>query len=167
MPIEISTASFTRPSDTTPYDAKDVVSNSTSAPAVMTFSEMAPLQGGKSGYITKARLFTNQSTNTASFRLHLFHTAPTPINDNSPYTLLWANRTSRIGYIDFPACSTEGTGSDASNAQKGGGVSNANLAMPFTCASDSRAIYGVLETLTAFTPASGQLFFVELTADQD
>ncbi len=149
---------LTRPADTTAYAAKDAVSNSTSAPDVLTFSKLARLPGG-SGYIVKARLMTNQSTNTARFRLHLYHTTPTAINDNAAHTLLWANRANRIGYIDFAACATEGTGSDAANSQ------NDTVRMPFVCASGSRAVYGLLETLDAFTPASGQIIYVELSTD--
>lgn len=153
-------AAITRPSDTTAYAAKDAVSDSTSAPTVLTFANLARVNAG-SGYIVKGRLMTNQSTNTARFRLHLFHTAPTAINDNSPYTLLWANRANRLGYVDFAACQTEGSGSDAASAL------NDTVRLPFVCASGSRAVYGLLEAIDAFTPASGQLFFVELTTDNN
>lgn len=154
----VASASFTRPADTTAYTAKDTVSNSTSVPTVLTFSNLARIAGG-SGYITKARLLTNQSTNTARFRLHLYHTAPTAINDNSPFTLLWANRAIRVGYIDFDAATTEGTGSDSASAL------NSVIRLAFSCTSASRTLYGALEAIDAFTPASGQEFFAELTAE--
>lgn len=153
-------AAITRPSDTTAYTAKDAVSDSTSAPTVLTFANLARVNAG-SGYIVKGRLMTNQSTNTARFRLHLFHTSPTAINDNSPYTLLWANRANRLGYLDFASCQTEGSGSDAASAL------NDTVRLPFVCASGSRAVYGLLEAIDAFTPASGQLFYVELTTDNN
>lgn len=149
---------LTRPSDSAPYAAKDAVSDSTSAPTVLTFAGMARVVGG-SGYVTKARLMTNQSTNVARFKLHLFHTAPTAINDNAPYTLLWANRAVRLGAIDFDATQTEGTGSDAASAL------NTTIRLAFVCAAASSSLYGILETLDVFTPASGQLFYVELTAE--
>ena len=155
-----SAATLTRPSDTTAYTAKDAVSNSTSAPTVLTFADLARVNAG-SGYIVKARLMTNQSTNTARFRLHLYHTAPTAINDNAAHTLLWANRANRLGYIDFAATQTEGSGSDAATSQ------NDTVRLPFVCASGSRAVYGLLETLDAFTPASGQIIYIELTSDQN
>ncbi len=150
--------SFARPADTTAYAAKDAVSNSTSAPTVLTFTNLARESGG-SGYIAKARLWTDQAANVAQFRLHLFHTTPTAINDNAAQTLLWANRSKRIGYIDFAAMQTEGTGSDAANSQV------TDVWLPFTCATGSRNLLGLLETLTIFTPASAQQFYVELTAD--
>lgn len=149
---------FSRPADTTAYAARDAVANSTSSPTVLTFSNIARVNAG-SGYITKARLMTDQSTNTARFRLHLYRTAPTAINDNAAWTLLWANRANRIGFIDFSALQTEGTGSDAANAL------NTDIRLAFVCATASRALYGMLETLDAFTPASGQQFMIELSAE--
>ena len=104
---------------------------------------------------------TNQAANTARFRLHLFHVAPTPINDNAAHTLLWANRENRIGHIDFEAMQTEGTGSDAANA------GNYTSRVAFACAETSKSIFGMLEVLDAFTPASGQLFYVELSIEQN
>ena len=152
--------SFTRPANTTPYTALDVVSNSTSAPTLLTFENMG-YYPEHSGYITKARILTNQSTNTARFRLHLYHTAPTAINDNSPYTLLYANKEKRIGAIDFGVCGTEGSGSDAASAM------NATLRLAYNCAEGSTNLYGILETLDAFTPASGQQFYIELACEQN
>ena len=152
-----ASATLTRPSDTTAYAAKDVVTDSTSSPTVLEFSDIANVVGG-SGYIVKAILLTNQSTNTSRFRLHLYHTAPTAINDNSPFTLLWANRVNRIGYLDFVACSTEGTGSDMAQSQSD------TVRLPFIT-SATKHLYGLLESLDAFTPASAQLFYIVLNAD--
>lgn len=152
--------SFTRPADTTAYAAKDAVSNSTSAPTVLTFSNLARVNAG-SGYITKARVMTDQAANVARFRLHLYHTAPTAINDNAQHTILWANRANRIGFIDFDAMQTEGTGSDAANAL------NSTIRLAFVCAAASRTIYGLLETRDAFTPANGQNFLIEITSENN
>jgi hypothetical protein len=166
--ILVSSLTLTRPSDTNAYIAKDTVSNSTSAPVVLTFEIIVNIEGA-SGYITKARLITNQSTNTAKFRLHLYRTSPTAINDNSPFTFLAADTTGRIGIIDFPACQTEGSGSNAAYSMFTiGTLNNASTqspqgALPFI--SSSTSIFGILETLDAFIPISAQTFFIELTAD--
>jgi hypothetical protein len=156
----VVSAEFSRPADTTAYAAKDAVANSTSAPTVLTFTNLARVAAG-SGYVTKARLMTTQSPNVTQFRVHLYHTAPTAINDNAQWTLLWANRANRIGFIDFNSMQTEGSGSDAANAING------TVRLAFKCASASRNIFGLLETLGAFTPASAQSFFVELTAENN
>ena len=159
---------FTRPADTTGYTAKDVVSNSTSAPTVLTFADFARANNG-SGLIVRARLMTDKKDCTASFRLHLFHTEPTAINDNSPYLLLYANAANRIGMIDFPAMTSEdATNSTAANSMRpssDGGYGPPNLW--YQAAAASRAIYGILEATAAFTPASGQKFYVELAAIND
>ena len=147
---------FIRPANTTAYAAKDVVGPAVTA--VLTFTNIAREVGG-GGYLTKARLLTSQSANAARYRLHLYHTAPTAIADNAPFTLLWANRANRLGSIDFAAAGTEGSGSDAANCL------NTEIRLAFVCAASNRSLYGLLETLDAFTPTSGQQYFVELTAE--
>jgi hypothetical protein len=159
----LSSATVTRPADTTAYAAKDVIS--TAVGAVIEFTGMARAVGG-TGTIVKARLMTNQSTNVASYRLHLFHTSPTAIADNAQYAMLDANKDKRIGMIDFPAAATEGTGSDAAASMRpssDGSYPPPNLWYK-TAGADTK-LYGILETISAFTPASGQTFFIELGAD--
>lgn len=156
----LTSALLTRPADTVAYAALDTLANSTSAPVVLTFAGMARIAGG-SGRIAKARMETNQSSNVARFRLHLFSVAPTALNDNVPYTLLWANRDKRVGTLDFPAAVTEGTGSDAARAH----VFDARI--DYVCAAADTALYGLLETLDAFTPASAQQIYLELIGSQN
>ena len=153
--------SFTRPSNTDAYAAGDVVSNSTSATTILTFASVASDLGG-SGYITGAKILTDQATNVAQFRLFLFHTStPTMDVDNGAADFLWADRAKYLGYIDFPACSSEAGTNTAAQAQ------DMTLRMPFTCLSTAKDIYGYVVTKTAFTPASGQLFYIELSIDQN
>jgi hypothetical protein len=153
--------SFTRPSDTTAYSVSDVLGNTGTA-AVLTFAGMAD-PGVCAGAITKARLMTNSATACLGMavRLYLYKTAPTPIADNSPYTLLWADRSNRIGYLDFPALATEGTGSDSASALW------LDLPVTFTTVAGSGTLYGVLVVKTAgAAPASAQQFAIALNADQ-
>lgn len=163
--MAVATATITRPANTAAYSASDAISNSTSAPTALTFTDIAPVVGanGGSGYIVKARMLTNQSTFTGRVRLHIYSVSPTAINDNAAFTLLWANRANRIGAIDFPAAATEGTGSDSANAILAPG--SGNLAMAFKCANGDQNLYGLAEVRDGFTPTSGQIFFFELTAD--
>lgn len=160
----VSSATITRPADTTAYVAKDVVS--TLAGAVIEFTGMALANAG-TGTIVRARLMTSQKTNVALYRLHLFHTAPSPIADNSPYLLLYANAANRIGSIDFPALSTEDPTNSTSAASMrpsyDGSYNAPNLW--YKCKSDGTSLYGILETLSAFTPDSAQTYFIELGAD--
>lgn len=149
---------LTRPADTTAYAALDAVSDSTSAPTLLTFANVVRVNQG-SGYITKIRLLTDQVANVTAFDLHLYHTAPTPINDNAQQTVLYANKDKKIGLFSLPAMQTYGTGSTNAFAM------DKDSRIPFTCDSASRTIYGMLSTPSIFTPASNQKFYVELTVD--
>jgi len=150
---------FARPSDTTAYSINDVV-----GPAVtglLSFTNISRVVGG-SLYIVKARLMTNQSTNTATYRLHLYQTtSPAAIADNAQFAILWANRAVRMGYIDFDPVTTEGTGSDCVISL------NKDIRLHVKCDASIRTIYGVLETKSVFTPTSAQVFFIDLNVEQD
>jgi hypothetical protein len=158
--VNVAAGELTRPADTTAYAAKDVISDSTSAPTVLTFTGVARASGG-SGYITKARIMTDLKTWTGRMRLHLFDTSPTAINDNSPFLLLYANKATRIGVIDFTTAATE----DATNST-GAEVINDLVRLPYVTTGGAN-IFGILEVLEAATPASGQKFYVQLTCDQN
>lgn len=143
---------ITRPADTDAYAANDVISTSTSAPTVLTFSNCAANDEGF-GYITKARLFVDSATALLGMavRLHLYHTAPTAINDNAAFTLLYANAVNRIGFIDFPTLATGGLGSNSAAALW------VDIPLLFNCARGSKDLYGIPVVLTAgAAPASGQ-----------
>lgn len=150
---------FTRPADTAAYVANDSVSDSTSAPTTLEFTNAVRANGG-SGYITRAVLVTNQSTNVSQFRLHLYSAAPTAGNDNAPFALSWAQRANGLGFIDFDAMQTEGSGSDMAVA-----VWRQPLAV--IAAGGTRSIFAKLETKLGFTPASGQVFRIVLIVDQN
>lgn len=156
----------TRPADTNAYAAKDAISESTSAGTVWTFTSIARAAGG-SGYIVKANLQTDQTTNTESFRLHLFNAAPTAINDNVACSApLYANASSYVGTIDFPAARVEGTGATAAYANATTNTSGCLLPLAFVTAADAN-LYALLETPTGFTPASAQKITITLSAEVD
>jgi hypothetical protein len=157
-------ATVVRPTEgsVTAYSAKDVISDSTTAPTVITFTDSARVVNG-GGNIVKARLFTNSVTAMlgATCRLHIYNQAPTAINDNAPMALLYANKSKRIGYIDFPALSTEGTGSDSSSALW------ADIPLNFKTHTDSKNLYGVLEVLNVgAAQVSAQEFYIALNIEQ-
>jgi len=150
-------ASFTRPADTTAYAANDAIADSTSVPTLLSFANCANANAGQ-GYIVKTRLMTNQKTCTARFRLSFYHTAPSPVNDNAPKPMLYANKDKLIGRIDLDPCTTEDTSSDAA-------FSLSTALMPYVCAAADTTIYCILTTLDAFTPASAQQFYLEITCE--
>ena len=151
------TVSIVRPADVTAYAANDAIADSTSAPTLLEFTGCANAVGGQ-GYIVKTRLLTNQKTCTARFRLSLYHTAPSPVNDNAPKPMLYANKDKLIGHIDLDPCNTEDTSSDAAFVMS-------TTLIPYVCAVTGTSIYGILTTLDAFTPASAQQFYVEITCE--
>lgn len=145
---------FTRPANQDPYIAQDVVSNSTSAPALLQFSGAARANGG-SGVILSAR-HLKTGTTVANYRLHLYRSnAASAVNDNAQFPLLFANRASRIGFIDFNH-SSGGTGSDSTNAL------TPFVNLPFACDVATSSLFGILTTLSAYTPTSGEQHFIEL-----
>lgn len=158
-PVEVT---ITRPADTTAYSANDAISSSTSAPAAIIFDlATAGLEAGGSGYLVKARLISNKSDITPRIRVHLYKSAPSQVNDNSAFPLLWANRANRICYIDFPALATAGAGSDAAHSLV------ADLRLPFKLASGETRLWAIIQTLDAFAPSSGQQLFFSFLIDRN
>lgn len=150
---------FTRPSDTTAYAAQDAVSNSTTTPTLLEFSNSALASGG-SGIILSAR-HLKSSAALASFRLHLYrNNIVSPVNDNAQFPLLFANRLNRIGFIDF-SHSSGGTGSDSTNAFA------TFVGMPFICDAATSSLFGILTTTTGYTPTSAEQHFIELGIAQN
>lgn len=163
-PINISEASFTRPNDTTAYAASECVSNSTSAPALLNFANVLPNAGGD-GYIVAARAFTNASAFNTLLRLHLYKVSTiTPINDNAAFTLLFANRANRVGFIDFSGWTTGGSGSDAAGTL--GLFPGSGSSLPIELASGQTSLWGMVETRAVFTPTAQQQFWFSLKTQQ-
>ena len=156
--IVMSSDTFTRPADTTAYAAHDSVSDSTSGPTAMEFTNVVA-SAGATATIVSAEVLTNV-TITPTLRLHLFSTGPTLCNDNSAYTMAWSDRAGYLGFVDIGPLESAGTGSDMSYAKATTNLGN--LPLPFKTATGSTSIYGVLETLDVFTPASAENFEVRL-----
>lgn len=159
----VVSGTITRPADTNAYAVNDVVADSTSAAAPVTLSGAARIAGG-SGYISKIRLWTsNKTTTNAVFRLWIYNSSSItmPGQDNAAFAQLWANRTYGVGYVDIALTTEDSTASDAAGNQI------IQCGIPFVCATASTALYAVLEAKAAYTPASGQVFYVELTVEQN
>jgi hypothetical protein len=151
------TSEFSRPANTAQYSVNDVVSNSTTAPTLLQF-DVARVPGG-SGDILQFKIETNDVTDTSRYVLHLFNVQVTPINCNSPMLIRWADRAARVGSIYFDALRTSGSGSNAAWQES-------DRILSFICAEADTKLYGILETLTARTPVSGQSFSLSLKVAQ-
>jgi hypothetical protein len=94
--------------------------------------------------------------------LWLFRASVTPPNDNAAYSLAWADRANRLGYIDFTSWVA---GTDCAEAV--GALSGGNE-QPFDLSSgDGSSLFGILQATAGYTPASGEQFVVELSIIQD
>lgn len=162
---KLISSSITRPSDTTAYAAGDAVTNSTSSPVVVTFSNMCRVSGG-SGVIVGASLIdsANQSTK-GDFELYLFDTTFTPDNDNAVFTPTDSELETALGFISFSssfAKSGDATSGASGNAMYASSMSNP---IPYVCGTTS--VFGGLVVRNAYTPVSAEKFTIRLQIQQD
>ncbi|MGB8296665.1 MAG: hypothetical protein WCG85_14650 [Polyangia bacterium] len=171
--VRIDAADFTRPATTGTY-ANGQVYGPVTTPAVITFTNVVRANGGSG--IVKASLLNLQwpsgtpvNTNYA-LRLKLYTVAPTPIADGALWTTLKANFLTWVGSFDFSSLSAEGatyTGSDSIHGMGAPVAGSADADISFTCASNSRNLYGVLVAEGAFTQVASQVASVSLIVDQN
>jgi hypothetical protein len=112
-------------------------------------------------------LQTDQAANVARYRLHLFTVDnPNIPADGAALAVKWADAASYVGPVDFAACVTEGSGSDVAYSI------NTTVRLHFTCPaagahnSDGMRLFGLLETLDAFTPNANQNYRIALATDE-
>lgn len=153
-----ASASFTRPNNTTAYAALDVVG--TDPAANITFSGIGPSGGGKV-IIDNLSLEIDVSaipSGMIGFRLHLYNAAPTAITDNSAFDLPSGDRTKYLGFVEVPAPVDLGA-----TLWTEGESMNLPVRKQITVASGG-AIYGILQTLGAYTPTAEAVKKVTLHA---
>jgi hypothetical protein len=150
-----STASFTRPNDTTAYASGDLVANSTTAGSVtpLTFTNIArPMHG--SGLIRSCSIRkTGTSTTNASFRVHFFSASPTVSNgDNGALTgNLFATY---LGGCDVTIDRAFADGSF------GKGLPVIGTEVEFELGKGNTTLYALLEARAAYTPTAQEVFTV-------
>jgi len=157
----------TRPANTTAYTAGDAIGATTSDSGTTALRSLAVgrVVAG-SGYLTKFRLMTDQVACVATIRIHFYNVAAPAgaiPGDNVPMTLLYLNKAQRLGHIDMPALAT----STVTGTSTAAAAQDFATRMEFKCAAADQNIYYRLETLSAFTPASGQKIYLECAAEQD
>lgn len=155
--------SFTRPSDTNAYAIGDAITNATSSATPLHFASVMRVNGG-SGYVVKAILMCDNVANIAQVRLHLYSASPTTPNDNAAWSPLYADLLAGNpiykGYIDFPALYSPA-------ASGGAAVAVSTTVLSLAAAAGAEDFYGILQTMTAFSPVSGSKFAVRLSVDQN
>jgi len=155
-------ATKTRLANTTAYGANDVVSEHATTGTLWKFTNIARKPGG-SGYIVYGRITTDEVTvQGVRYRLYLFNSsAMTGVkNDAATNTEpVYADESLRVGVIDFDAMDISQTSANSSESQRD------DLRLAYTCATDSRDLWGLLVVLDALTPASGQLYTITLETE--
>ncbi len=153
-------ATFTRPSDTTAYAVGDLVANDVDAGDVAPMQFTTPRVAGGTCFIHAARGHkTGTSISGATFRLHLYSSAPTPANGDNG---VWSTNQSAnyIGAIEitFDRAFTDGA--------TGSGLLTRNADMFFDFPSGS-ILYALVEARGVYTPISGEVFTFKLEVIQN
>jgi hypothetical protein len=78
-------------------------------------------------------------------------------------TLKYTNFLERVGHVDLPAMKTSTVATNSTAAE----TSDATLRLAFTCAAADRNLYYRIETLSVFTPANAQKFYLEVGAENN
>jgi hypothetical protein len=135
-----SSASQTRPANTTAYSIGDVIG--TDAATNLVFENVLTMAAGHFIIMGVSVRFDTASTTVAfgALRLHLYDAAPTAITDNSAFNLIAADRNKYLGWIDIDAPVDIGDTHYIS-------MNNVNTKRKL--ADGSTTLYGVLETRAA------------------
>ena len=148
-----SSGTVTRTADTEAYAALDVIS--TAEGEVITFATVATTPASQL-HISRVKMRIDIAAVPAGmdgFRLHLYNASPTAIADNVAYNLPAGDRAKYLGYITL-------------NAPVDLGAtlwSETDCDFTAQLATGSTSVYGLLQTLAAYTPSSADLFTIGLT----
>lgn len=146
-------ATHARPNDTTPYTANDVVGESPAT--IMTFADVSPIAGSDFiivGVDLEVDVISIPS-GMSGFLLHLYDRQPTAIADNSPFNLPSADRSKYLGYIEID------TPKDLGDTLY---ICMNNVNFKRKLYSNSKNIYGMLQTIGAYTPTANASKTVKL-----
>lgn len=159
----IPSASFSRPADTTAYALGDLVANSTTAGSVVPMSLTVARVNAGTGQILRARLSkSGTSVTNASFRVHLFKTAPATVTngDNGAFSVSGV----AAGYLGFADITTDQAFTDGCS---GRAIPYTGAPILFQSGAAVQTIYALIEARGAYTPVSAETFTVELEVVQD
>lgn len=159
MKIISTSATITRPSDTTAYASGDLIANSTTAGSV---TPLTFYVGYGTGFkINRVKVKFNSTTPTnAKFRLHLYGASPTPTNGDNGAWL--TTESSYLGAVDIDASAL--TFSDSTSAY-GIYVNTALTETPILDMGINGVLYGLLTATAAYTPTSGEIFTISLIGE--
>jgi hypothetical protein len=140
-----STATITRPSNTTAYTAGDVVGD-TGGSAIISLTTAGPTAGFV--IIQSISLVFSDSavpSGMGAFRLHLYSASPTAIADNAAFDLVSGERATYMGFIDLPTPADFGSSLYTQTDYPGRLIK---------LGAASTTLFAELETRGAYTPVS-------------
>jgi hypothetical protein len=147
------TVSITRPNDTSPYLANDVIGASTGATAIKEFTQLGP--AGTEFMITGADLRINAASiisGETSYRLHLYSAAPaSAYGDNAAWDIPAGDRSVFLGSIDLGTPVDEGSTLAIKTREI-----NAQVKLTGT------SLFGYLVTVGPYTPTAQRVYEVTL-----
>ena len=150
-PQIVTGSTTTRPADTVPYTAADVIANSTTAGSV-TYPTIAAARGNDvAGTVLRLRLKKSGTTLTnAIFRVHLYNAQPSVTNGDNGVWL-----TTTAGYVGaFDVTMTQ----SFSDGAMGIGTPTAGSGVNFAPATGTQNLYYLIEARAAYTPGSAEAF---------
>ena len=148
-----TTATITRPSNTTAYTAGDVVGD-TGGSAIISLTAAGPAAGFL--LIQSVSLVFSDSTvpsGMGAFRVHMYSATPTAIADNAAFDLLSGDRATYVGFIDLPTPQDLGS-SLYTQADYPGRLVKLGAA--------STTLFAELETRGAYTPVSASTVSIRM-----
>jgi hypothetical protein len=159
---------FARPANTTQYTAGDLVANNATAGSVVPLLfDLQNVSKGTSGKVVGGLLRKSTATVTvATFALHLFaNISPVVTNGDNGALLITTPATDLPNYIGTLPFDFATIGNDIAIA--GGPLIKA--AVPalgiLGFFARQRKIYGLIEAIGAYTPASGETFDASITVE--
>lgn len=148
-----TTATITRPSNTTAYTAGDVVGD-TGGSAIISLTAAGPSAGF--AIIQSVSLVFSDSTvpsGMGAFRLHLYSAIPSAIADNAAFDLLSGERATYMGFVDLPTPSDFGSSLYTQTDYPGRLIKLGTA---------STTLFVQLETRGAYTPVSASTVSVRM-----
>jgi hypothetical protein len=152
-------ASVTRPSDTTQYAINDVLSNSTSAPAVLNFADLGASNAQAINIVGAMATSTAKQSTLPGIDLWLFKNSGTAVNDNAAFAISDAENDDCVAVIPFPAASWK----YSSNNSR---CDVATINIPVILDSDDVDLYGIPVLTNTYTPVSAEVFKFTLKVER-
>lgn len=145
---------ITRPSNTTGYTAGDVLGQADTGTPANAGNAILSFEGVPARAVIESMTLridlSSITSGMTTFRLHLYSASPTAILDNAAWDLVAGDRAAYQGFIEVTPADM-----GATLWAQFDGV-NKRVATP------SGVLYGLLQTVGAYTPASGTVHVVTL-----